>query len=784
MSCKEKRKSNGEQDDSLLSIPETPETAPIPDKDGDAQPSSRTNAVNPGAIRQNGVEKTESRPWLQGLLGFSKPKIVSKTTKHMKPHMPTAISSPDLPTQPAESLTKRYSLPSDDRDGSLALSQIHGSPLAVASNMSSPSHLGSSKPRSVSVKSTERPNAEIAAGNDEISSKGLRTECKDEIPAHKDILVMTRRDDSKTLEDKAEASEQHCSFGSSPTTPSKKPPPSYSYRNLISMALLASKNNRLTAAQIHLWVSSTFPCYIRGVGKWEGGIGAVLSQHKTFIKLPRGPSDDPKQGCYWTFAKDAKRGYENDPTLNYVPPVQDTSAHKVRLAGSTLHKKDQILKQNEGNPAEAVGVGRQWEQTARGIYRLVKSHATFEKHSELPKARTVYLRDGSYSIGDDVKYTHPESPSREALGRIKHIQLLPDGRCVFSLSRYIDRDEAKTLGCRNLREWPRQIKHIRRANPMAEEIADEAVKGHLSTKESNGISSTLYLSFQDDKCKVRVDPKTFSISTSSAPRRGVGWVDTSTDEETFKDVQTEYSRERLSRRRNKSIREHQQFSEGSDKVVERTALNEISRIRGGQQLVSREGSHESNDQANNHQARSPYDFTNFKLSSKPMARNEGSGDVHIPTVPHNRLQEDQTMERDLFAVFPDYAIDNVFWDKQKKIEEIKKRPSRKATFGKRLAFARTHRLNPHVELDGPRKPVVMPRRACSFYLALENRTTSPSKPVVHGNLESSQVSENLETVGTTQQFSSLEELLELPENPIPITYENQLAFREGILVSN
>ncbi|OCL02591.1 winged helix DNA-binding domain-containing protein, partial [Glonium stellatum] len=80
--------------------------------------------------------------------------------------------------------------------------------------------------------------------------------------------------------------------------------PSYSYRNLIGMALLAAENNRLTAAQIHRWVSSTFPCYIRGVGKWEGGIGAVLSQHKTFIKLPRGPLDDPKQGCYWTFAKD------------------------------------------------------------------------------------------------------------------------------------------------------------------------------------------------------------------------------------------------------------------------------------------------------------------------------------------------------------------------------------------------------------------------------------------------------------------------------------------------
>jgi len=728
VSCKEKRKSNGEQDDSLLSIPETPETAPILDKDGDAQPSSRTNAVNPGAIGQNSVEKTESRPWLQGLLGFSKPKIVSKTTKHMKPHIPKAISSPDLPTQPAESLTKRYSLPSDDGDGSLTLPQIHGSPLAVTSNMSSPSHFGSSRPRSISIKSTERLNAEIAPGNDEISPKGLRIEDKDEIPAHKDILVMARRDGSTTLKDKAEAGEQRCPFGSSPTTPSKKPPPSYSYRNLISMALLASENNCLTAAQIHLWISNAFPCYIRGVGKWEGGIGAVLSQHKTFIKLPRGPFDDPKQGCYWTFAKDAKRGYENDHTLNYVPPVQDTSAHKVKLAGSTLEKKDHILKQNEGNPA---GVGRQWEQTARGIYRLVKSHATFEKRSELPKARTVYLRDGRYSIGNDVKYTHLESPSREALGRIKHIQLLPDGRCVFSLSRYIDRDEAKTLGCRNLREWPRQIKHIRRANPIAEEIADEAIKGRLSARESNGISSTLYLSFQDGKCKVRVDPKTLSISTSSAPRRGVDWVDTSTDEGTFEGVQTEYSRERLGQRRNKSIQEHQQFSEGLDKVVERRALNEI-----------------------------------------------------LPTFPHDRQQEDQTMERDLFAVFPDYAIDNVFWDKQKKIEEIKKRPSRKATFGKRLAFARTHRLNPHVELDGPRKPVIMPRRACSFYPAPENRTTSPSRPVVHGNLEGSQISENLETMGTTQQFSGLEELLELPENPIPITYENQLAFREGILVSN
>jgi hypothetical protein len=169
-------------------------------------------------------------------LSFSKPKIVSKTTKNAKPHMSRAILSSDLLRQPADPLPNRYASPSDDIDGPLVLSQIHESPLAVTPNTSSPSRLGSSRPRSISVKSTDGLHSERAPGNDEISSRELRIE-------DKDIVVMTKRDNSTTLEDRAQSGEQRSSFGGLPTTPSKKPPPSYSYRNLIGMASLNGRSN-------------------------------------------------------------------------------------------------------------------------------------------------------------------------------------------------------------------------------------------------------------------------------------------------------------------------------------------------------------------------------------------------------------------------------------------------------------------------------------------------------------------------------------------------------------
>lgn len=86
------------------------------------------------------------------------------------------------------------------------------------------------------------------------------------------------------------------------------------------------------------------------------------------------------------------------------------------------------------------------------------------------------------------------------------------------------------------------------------------------------------------------------------------------------------------------------------------------------------------------------------------------------------------------------------FDAKKKIEEIQKRPSRKETFGKRLVFARAHRKDVHNELDG---------------------FPETSKP---------QLAQAEET--------TFWDSMNLPQNPIPMVYQGQLAFREGVLVSD
>ncbi len=86
----------------------------------------------------------------------------------------------------------------------------------------------------------------------------------------------------------------------SPMDTGKKPP--YSYSSLIGMAILSSPEQRLTLAQIYLWISTHFSHYKlsdneKGNGKgWQNSIRHNLSLNKAFRKLEK--AKDGK-GCYW-----------------------------------------------------------------------------------------------------------------------------------------------------------------------------------------------------------------------------------------------------------------------------------------------------------------------------------------------------------------------------------------------------------------------------------------------------------------------------------------------------
>ncbi|RMZ91981.1 hypothetical protein DV736_g798, partial [Chaetothyriales sp. CBS 134916] len=91
--------------------------------------------------------------------------------------------------------------------------------------------------------------------------------------------------------------------------------PSYSYAQMIGMAILRAPNRRLTLAQIYDWISSTFAFYREDSKQgWHNSIRHNLSLNKAFQKMDR-PKGDAGKGSYWviqpgmeaTFLKDKNR---------------------------------------------------------------------------------------------------------------------------------------------------------------------------------------------------------------------------------------------------------------------------------------------------------------------------------------------------------------------------------------------------------------------------------------------------------------------------------------------
>ena len=141
---------------------------------------------------------------------------------------------------------------------------------------------------------------------------------------------------------------------------------------------------------------------------------------------------------------------------------------------------------------------------------------------------------------------------------------------------------------------------------------------------------------------------------------------------------------------------------------------------------------------------------------------------------------------DLFDAAPELRAENVFFDAEAKKKEIEKRPSRKQTFGRRLANVRRERGQyPHREVyrHSP-KPCEIYRDADTCLIE-EPTGTVPAKRRELQDLGPGEVIEEdmRGGQGVEKRPMSLEEMMGIPQNVIPCLVDGQLAYRDGTRVS-
>lgn len=116
--------------------------------------------------------------------------------------------------------------------------------------------------------------------------------------------------------------------------------PSYSYAQMIGMAILRAPNRRLTLSQIYDWIATTFSYYRNDPKRgWHNSIRHNLSLNKSFTKMER-PKSDSGKGSYWViepgqeinFVKDKSRKIQPALTMGPQAIMQTTQSFAQPLA--------------------------------------------------------------------------------------------------------------------------------------------------------------------------------------------------------------------------------------------------------------------------------------------------------------------------------------------------------------------------------------------------------------------------------------------------------------------
>ena len=97
--------------------------------------------------------------------------------------------------------------------------------------------------------------------------------------------------------------------------------PSYSYAQMIGMAILRAPNRRLTLSQIYDWIATTFSYYRNDPKRgWHNSIRHNLSLNKAFMKMER-PKSDSGKGSYWVIVPGQEHNFVKDKTRKAQPAL-------------------------------------------------------------------------------------------------------------------------------------------------------------------------------------------------------------------------------------------------------------------------------------------------------------------------------------------------------------------------------------------------------------------------------------------------------------------------------
>ncbi|KIX10361.1 uncharacterized protein Z518_01443 [Rhinocladiella mackenziei CBS 650.93] len=183
--------------------------------------------------------------------------------------------------------------------------------------------------------------------------------------------------------------------------------PSYSYAQMIGMAILRAPNRRLTLAQIYEWISNTFAYYREDTKQsWHNSIRHNLSLHKAFTKQER-PKGDAGKGSYWViepgmegqFIKDKNRRGNNLSHMTINTNVIRPESQKIAQPLSDALAPNPFIVQSSEPPRP---------QTAPALPEL-SSDAT------LPASDPALNEQETAELGDRSLPTAPKSSPPDAI---------------------------------------------------------------------------------------------------------------------------------------------------------------------------------------------------------------------------------------------------------------------------------------------------------------------------------------------------------------------------------